>query len=136
VSTPGGSHTPLGLVYDAGALIAAERDVRGLWAIHARALQRGVRPVVAAGCVVEVWRGTRQVSLARLLDGCEVEALTAEHAKRSGALRPGTPDAVGAIDATVVEAALRRHAAVVTSDRADVERLAAGARRRLHVIDV
>jgi hypothetical protein len=86
--------------------------------------------------VVEVWRGTRQVSLARLLDGCEVEALTAEHAKRSGALRRGVADAVGAIDPTVVEAALRRHAAVLTSDRADVERLAMVARRRVDVIDV
>ena len=136
MSTRRASREALQLVYDAGALIAAERDDRRLWAIHARALQRGVRPVVPAGCVVEVWRGTRQVSLARLLDGCEVEALTGEHAKRSGALRRGTPDAVGAIDATVVEAALRRHAAVVTSDRADVEHLAAGARRRVEVIDV
>ena len=136
MSTRRASHTPLQLVYDAGALIAAERDDRRVWAIHARALQRGVRPVVPAGCVVEVWRGTRQVSLARLLGGCEVEALTAEHAKRSGALRRGIADTVSAIDATVVEVALRRRAAVVTSDRADVERLAAGARRRVDVIDV
>jgi len=42
----------------------------------------------------------------------------------------------GAIDATVVEVAIRRRAAVVTTDRSDIERLATSARRRLQVIDV
>lgn len=60
----------LGLVYDSGALIAAERDDRRMWALHTRALQRGVRPVVPAGCVVEAWRGARQANVGRLLDGC------------------------------------------------------------------
>jgi hypothetical protein len=61
--------TPLGLVYDTGALIAAESNDRRMWALHARALQRGVLPVVPATCLVEAWRGAKQPALSRLLDG-------------------------------------------------------------------
>ncbi len=39
---------PAGLVYDSGALIAADRDDRRMWALHSRALLRGVRPIVPA----------------------------------------------------------------------------------------
>lgn len=127
---------PLGLVYDTGALIAAEANDRRMWALHARALQRGVLPVIPAGCVVESWRGGRQPSLGRLLDGCEVEALTGDHAKRAGALRRTLPASIGPVDATVAETAIRRGGAIVTSDRADIERLSAAARRRIHVIDI
>jgi len=127
---------PLGLVYDTGALIAAEANDRRMWALHARAMQRGVLPVVPAGCVVEAWRGGRQPSLARLLDGCEVEALSPEHARSAGSLRRTLPDSVGPVDATVAEAGVRRGAAIVTSDRSDIEQLAAAARRRLQLIDI
>ena len=123
-------------MYDTGALIAAEANDRRMWGLHTRAMQRGVRPVVPAGCIVEAWRGRRQANLARLLSGCEVEALSSEHARAAGALRRGLPTTVGPIDATVAEAALRRGSAVVTSDRADIELLAGAARRRLAVIDV
>ena len=126
----------LGLVYDTGALIAAEANDRRMWALHARALQRGVLPVAPAGCIVEAWRGGRQANLARLLGGCEIESLTDENAKRAGTLRRGTPDRVGPVDATVTETAIRRGGAVVTSDRGDVELLARSARRRLQVIDI
>lgn len=127
---------PLGVVYDTGALIAAEANDRRLWALHARAMQRGILPVVPAGCVVEAWRSGRQPNLARLLDGCEVEALSLEHAKRAGALRRTLPATIGPIDATVAETALRRGGAVVTSDRSDIELLASAARRRIQLIDI
>jgi rRNA-processing protein FCF1 len=127
---------PLGIVYDTGALIAAERDDSRMWAIHARALQRGVRPIIPAGCVVEVWRGGRQANLARLLTGCETENLTDDRAKRAGTLRRGGAAAAGAIDATVAETAVRQRAAVVTSDRADSEALSRSARRRVAIIDI
>lgn len=126
--------TPLGLVYDTGALIAAESNDRRMWALHARALQRGVLPVVPAACLVEAWRGAKQLVLSRLLDGCSVESLDAERAKRAGVLQRTGPGA--AADATVVEVAVRRGAAVITSDRGDIERLAAASRRRLQIIDV
>lgn len=130
------SRSQLGLIYDTGALIAAEANDRRMWALHARALQRGILPAVPAGCVVEAWRGGRQPNLSRLLDGCEVEALTGDHAKRAGALRRALPNSIGPVDATVAEAAARRGAAVVTSDRPDVEQLAQAARRRIQIIDI
>lgn len=132
----GASRLPFGLVYDTGALIAAERNDRRMWALHARAMQRGVLPIVPAACVVEAWRGGRQPGLSRLLDGCEIEALATDHAKRAGALRRTLSDAIGPVDATVAESAVRRHAAIVTSDRSDIEQLAGAARRRLQVIDI
>ena len=125
----------VGLVYDSGAVISADRNNRRMWALHARALQRGVRPIVPAGCVAEVWR-ERQPNVARLLDGCEVEALDMETAKRAGTLRVGLPGEIGPIDATVVETSLRRRCAVVTSDRTDIEALARSASRRIGIIDI
>jgi hypothetical protein len=127
---------PLGLAYDAGALIAADRDDRRIWAIHARALQRGIRPIVPAGCIVEAWRGMRQPNLARLLEGCEIEALEEQRSKRAGTLRSGARSSVSAVDATVVETSLRRGTAVVTSDRTDIESLATAAKRRVAIIDI
>ena len=126
----------VGLVYDSGALMGADKDDRRIWAIHTRALQRGVRPIVPAGCVVEAWIDQRQAKLARLLDGCEIETLTEERAKRSGFLRPGTPKTVSAVDATVVEVAVRRVAAVLTSDRGYIESLLSNTRSKLQIIDV
>jgi len=99
-------------------------------------MQRGVLPIVPAGCLVEAWRDGRQTSLSRLLDGCEIEPLAAAPAKRAGVLRRALPDAVGPIDATVVESAVRRGAAIVTSDRGDIEQLAGAARRRVQIIDI
>lgn len=126
----------VGLVYDSGALIGADRDDRRIWAIHTRALQRGVRPIVPAGCVVEAWMDQRQAKLARLLDGCEVEPLTNDQAKRSGLLRTMSASAVSAIDATVVETAIRRVAAIATSDREDIENLLSNSRSKHQIIDV
>lgn len=83
-----------------------------------------------------MWHGSPNASVARLLEGCEVEPLTGPTAKRAGVLRQKTAGGVGPVDATVVETAVRRRAAVVTSDRGDVENLAVAARRKLSIIDV
>lgn len=123
------------LVYDTGALIAADRDVRRMWALHQRALTRGVVPVVAAGCLVEAERTDRQVSLQRLLAGCAVDHLDAGRARAAGHLL-ARATGHGAIDATVVEAALRRRAAVVTADRSDLLAIADAAGGHLDVIDI
>jgi predicted nucleic acid-binding protein len=134
--SPSRPRTALGLIYDTGALTAAERNDRRMWALHARALQRGVQPRVPAGCVVEAWRGGRQANLARMLSGCETDTLTDEAARRAGALRRGVAAEAGPVDATVAEAAIRRHAAVVTADRGDIELFAHAARRRIEIIDI
>jgi rRNA-processing protein FCF1 len=63
-----------GLTYDSGALIAAERNQPRIWAIHRRALGRGIRPVIPAGVLTEVYRAGRQANLARLLVGSPIRA--------------------------------------------------------------
>ncbi len=122
------------LVYDSGALIAAERNTPRYWLIHERALPRGVVPVVPSAVVVEsTYPGMR--NLDRLLSGCDVEPLELGPATAAANLRHATPGGT-VVDAVVVETSLRRGAAVVTSDRGDVEALAIAFNRRIAVIDI
>ena len=123
-----------GLTYDTAALIAADRDEQRMWAIHRRALERGHAPTVPAAVLVEGWRGG--ASTARLLLGCQVEPLDATAARASGSLLGRAPAGPSAVDATVVEGALRRGDAVVSSDPQDLTRLAGGIGRRVDVIPV
>ena len=122
-------------VYDAGALIAAERGDRSVWARHRVLLERGELPYVPAVVVAQVSRGGRQVQVRRLLRGCDVLRLDEADAHRVGALlaASGTSDVV---DGAVVVAALDRAATVLTSDRRDLEHLAQAAGRPLDILDV
>jgi len=124
-----------GLTYDTGALIAAERDDRLLWSLHRAAIARGVPPTVPAGVLAEAWRGGPQHRLSMLLKGCQVEDLSELQARRVGVLVAacGLDDTV---DVSVVEGALRRHDAVVTSNRAHIEQVADSVRRSVPIHDV
>jgi hypothetical protein len=125
-----------GLTYDSGALIAAERDERRMWLIHQRALMRGVRPVVPAGVLTEVYRSPRHTQLARLLQGCLIDPLDETAAKAAGALLGHCTMDPGAVGASVAEGALRRGDAVVSGNAAQLRALADGAGRKLEVIPV
>ena len=122
------------VVYDAGALVAAERNDRRLWADHRVRLEAGVVPVVPAPVVAHVSRSPRQAQLRRLLRGCEVLALDEPMAHAVGRLlgRAGTSDVV---DATVVTLAITKQAQIVTSDRDDVSQLVDAAGARLVLIE-
>lgn len=113
----------MGTTYDAGALLAAEANRRDLWAIHARSLQRGERPVVPAGVLGQAWRGGPQAQLSRLLRGCRIEDLDEHRARAAGfaCARSGTRDVV---DASVVAGALARGDLVITSDPDELQRIA------------
>ncbi|MGQ0465746.1 MAG: twitching motility protein PilT [Sporichthyaceae bacterium] len=123
-------------VYDAGALIAGERNRRDFWADHLVRLQFGELPAVPAPVVGQVSRSGRQVQLRRLLRGCDVVATTEDDAHAAGLLLAATrSDDV--IDAVVAVVAAERDADfVVTSDRSDIEPLLAAARARARVVDV
>jgi hypothetical protein len=115
----------LTLVLDAGALIAVERRHRDTVAVIEAARLDGRVLVVPASVVAQIWRdGSRQAILARLLAATDVtvEALTEEVARAAGVVcgSAGTSDVVYA---SVVIAARRHHATVVSSDRADLIRL-------------
>ncbi len=112
-----------GLTYDTGALIAAERDERLLWSLHRAALSRGIAPTVPVGVLAEAWRGGPQHRLSQLLKGCRIEAMNETQAREIGSLiaQSGLADIV---DVAVVEGAVRRGDAVVTTNRNHIEQIA------------
>jgi predicted nucleic acid-binding protein len=122
-------------VYDAGVLVAADRNVREVWADHKARLEAGLVPVVPAPVVAQVSRSAAQVQLRRLLRGCEVVALTGEAAHAAGSLlgRSRTRDVV---DAVVAHTAAVLDADVVTGDRGDIGRLLDAAGVQVHIIDI
>jgi hypothetical protein len=114
----------MGVTYDAGALIAADRGERRMWARHRALLAAREVPTVPAPVVAQAWRGgSRQALLARVLVGCDVEVLDDHRARAVGTLatQSATSDIV---DACVVEGALRRHDVVVSSDPSDLAAIA------------
>ena len=122
----------MGITYDTGALIAAERAERRMWARHRALLALREVPTVPAPVVAQSWRGGRQALLARLLAGCDVEALDDGQARSVGSLagRAATTDIV---DVCVVEGAIRRHDLVVSSDPDDLQAIAAAVNRHLEI---
>jgi hypothetical protein len=123
----------MGITYDTGALIAADRAERRVWARHRALLALREVPTVPAPVLAQSWRGGgRQALLARLLAGCDMEALDDGQARAVGSLaaRAATTDIV---DVCVVEGAIRRHDLVVTSDRDDLQAIAAAINRRLEI---
>ncbi len=122
-----------GVTYDSGALIAAERGERLMWARHRALLLRRVVPAVPAPVVARCWRGTpRQAQLARLLAGCEVESLGDTNARATGMLA-GRARTTDIVDANVVEGALRRGDLVISSDGGDLSAIAAAVSRHIDI---
>ncbi|WP_239382729.1 MULTISPECIES: type II toxin-antitoxin system VapC family toxin [unclassified Frankia] len=114
----------MNLLYDAGALVAGERDDERMWARHIKALAGGITPAVPAPVIWQVWRdGARQARLARLLRGCLVEPVDHMTARAVGELlgRSRTSDGV---DAIVALSAARHGGVVYTSDPGDLQHLA------------
>ncbi len=123
------------VVYDAGVLVAADCNVRAVWADHRVRLEAGIIPVVPAPVIAQVSRSPAQVPLRRLLRGCEIIPLTEQKAHAAGELmgRAATSDVV---DAVVAQAAADLRADVVTGDRADIRRLLQTAGAPGQIIDV
>ena len=122
-----------GVTYDTGALIAADRDGRRMWALHAGFLALETSPTVPTPVLAEAWRGgRRQARLTGFLALCTTEPLTDDQAKAVGALaaRAGHDDIV---DVTVVEGAIRRHDAIVTSNPTHIRKIADATRARLTI---
>jgi predicted nucleic acid-binding protein len=116
-----------GVTYDTGALVAADRDNREMWALHAGYLREEVVPMVPAPVLAQAWRGgARQARLARLLKMCDIEPLSEEQARDVGVLA-GKAKHDDVVDVAVVEGAIRRGDAVVTSDAGHVRKIAAAA---------
>jgi hypothetical protein len=120
------------VVYDAGVLIAAERNERRVWAEHRVRLEAGIVPAVPAPVVAQVSRSPRQAQLRRFLSGCEVIAFDEAAAHRAGATL-GKANTRDVVDAAVVDLAIARRADVVTDDVSHIRKLVAvlGARNKV-----
>jgi PIN domain len=120
------------VVYDAGALVAGERNDPKMWFEHRALLERGISPRTTAPVLAQVSRAPQQALLRRLLRGCHVTAFEPEQAHAVGALlaRTGTSDVV---DAHLMLFAASRGATVLTSDPDDLRRLAQHLRVPVHV---
>jgi hypothetical protein len=121
-------------VYDAGALVAADRNERSAWAEHRARLEAGVIPRVSTPVVAQVSRSGRQVQLRRFLRGCAIAEFSETDAHKTGRLlaRSKTSDVV---DAAVVVLAVDFAAEIVTADRADIAHLLGAARVSLPIVD-
>lgn len=111
------------LVYDAAALVAAERRSTRAWTLHREALRSQITLTLPAAVLGQVWRG-RPSGQPRA-----VPAWLRHHARhrRVGARRRVACGAAGiadAVDALVVVLARQLAAPVVTSDPDDLRHLA------------
>jgi hypothetical protein len=122
-----------GVTYDTGALVAADRNDRRMWALHAGFLAEEVSPTVPAPVLAEAWRGgSRQASLARFLALCSLEPMSEQQAKAVGMLA-GKAHHDDIVDVTVVEGAIRRRDAIVTSNHTDIRKIADAVRARITI---
>jgi len=115
-----------GITFDAGGLIALDRNDRRVLALIARAIEVGNRITIPATALAQAIRNpARQARLSRLIRqaGTDLIALDGPDATAVGLLlaRTATADVV---DAHVVICALRAGQAVVTSDPADLKQIA------------
>ena len=115
-----------GITFDAGGLIALDRNDRRVLALVARARERGMRITIPATALARAIRNpARQARLSRLIRqiGTNLIALDGPDATAVGLLlaRTGTADVV---DAHVVVCAQRASQAIVTSDATDLSRIA------------
>ena len=114
-----------GITFDAGGLIALDRNDRRVIALVARAAERGARITIPATALAQAMRSpARQARLSRLIrqEGTDVMALNGPDATAVGLLlaRTATADIV---DAHVVVCARRAGQAVITSDATDLRRI-------------
>jgi Arc/MetJ-type ribon-helix-helix transcriptional regulator len=115
-----------GVTFDAGGLMALDRNDRRVLALVARAAERGMRITIPATALAQAMRNpARQARLSRLIrqSGTDLVALNGPDATAAGLLlaRTATADVV---DAHVVVCARRAEQAVVTSEAADLRRIA------------
>lgn len=123
------------VVYDAGVLVAADRNERRVWAEHKVRLEIGIVPLVPAPVVAQVSRSPQQAQLRRFLTGCAVVSLGESEAHEAGRLL-GITKTADIVDAVVVTTAIREKAIILTGDADDIQRLIRASGREVTVVAV
>jgi predicted nucleic acid-binding protein len=111
------------IVYDTGALLAAERRNPDFLALHDEVTGARIRPIVPVAVLAQAWRGGPQHQISRVLKGCDILPDDQATGRAAGVAcaASGTDDVV---DAIVIATAVRHQAPVVTSDPGDLTRIA------------
>jgi hypothetical protein len=123
------------LIFDAGALLAAERGSLELMETLKDELRLGNVPLTHGGIVGQVWRGgARQARLATVLGLLRVEPLDEELGRRAGALLARTRRR-DVLDAALVLLADDGDT-ILTSDVADLAPLAEAADLHIDLVPV
>jgi hypothetical protein len=130
-----------GLVLDAGALIALDRNDRSTWALLAVVSREGGVVQVPAGALAQAWRrgGPPQALLGRALAHCDEVPLDGLAARATGMLcaRAGHADVVdGSVVVAAAGMAERTDATVLTSDPRDLRRLVDAIGARIRIVKV
>jgi hypothetical protein len=123
----------MSLVLDSAALVALERNERGMWIrLKAAQLDRDL-PRTHAGVLGQVWRGgARQARLSQALGAIDVLPLDEPRGRRAGQLL-GVAGGADVIDAAVVLLA-NDGDEIVTGDIDDLEPLAAASGRHVELV--
>ena len=111
------------IVYDTGALLAAERRNPDLLALHDELTAARIRPIVPVVVLAQAWRGGPQHQISRVLKACDIVPDDERTGRAAGVAcaAAGTSDVV---DAVVVATAVRHQAPIVTSDPGDLAYIA------------
>ncbi len=111
------------VVYDAGALLAAERQNPDFISMHEQLKAELIRPLVPVVVLAQAWRDGPQHRLSRILKGCDILP-DEERTGRTAGVACAAAGSTDVVDAIVVVVAIARSAAVVTSDSGGLKRLA------------
>ena len=111
------------IVYDTGALLAAERRNPDFLALHDELIAARIRPIVPVVVLAQAWRGGPQHQISRVLKGCDILSDDPRTGRAAGVAcaASGTADVV---DAIVIATAVRHQAPIVTSDPGDLTHIA------------
>ncbi len=111
------------IVYDTGALLAAERRNPDFLALHDELTAARIRPLVPVVVLAQAWRGGPQHQISRILKACDTIP-DDERTGRAAGLACAAAGTADVVDAIVVATAVRHQAPVVTSDPGDLTHIA------------
>jgi predicted nucleic acid-binding protein len=103
------------VVYDTGALLAAERRNPDFLALHDEVTAARIRPLVPVVVLAQAWRGGTQHQISRVLKGCNILPGD-ERTGRAAGLACAASGTADVVDAIVIATAVRHQAPIVTSD--------------------
>jgi hypothetical protein len=124
-----------GIVYDTGALLAAERRHPDILLLHERLTRESVQPIVPVVVLAQAWRGGPQHNLSKLLKGCRIQ-VDEERIGRAAGVACATAGTSDVVDAIVVVTAVARGAAIATGDPDDLARLGDALKVKLHLFTI